>query len=191
MKALALVALLTLGASPPDTSLPSPYVVDASTVAYVDCGKYMGTAIHLGGGRYITAAHVADSGACKIGDKPITIESESKSGDWALISSKAELPFYVVYSCDRLVEGQSYLATGFALGNPWPVTTRVVAEHFHDGDGVSFTRGAIVAGMSGGMVSDMDGVVHAFNDQYTPDGVPLSGVVELADTPLCKKGATA
>lgn len=170
-------------------SLPSPYMLDAATLAYVDCDKYMGSAVHLGGGRYITAAHVASATGCKIGGKPVTIEAISISGDWAIIRSDAHLPFYAITSCGRLVEGQVYFASGYAEGNPWPVTIRLVAERYRDNAGISWLRGSIVSGMSGGSVVDSDGVVHAINDMRLGDGVPLGGVVELADTPLCKKGS--
>jgi hypothetical protein len=67
------------------------------------------------------------------------------------------------------------------------VTTRLVAERYHDHDGASFLKGAIIDGMSGGAVADGDGVVHAINDSRGGDGIPLAGVIELADTPLCPK----
>ena len=180
-----MIGLLALAAS---VALPSPYLIDTSTLAYVQCGDGVGTAAYLGHGQYITAAHVISGPNCKIDGKPLKIEQIDKKADWALFSSEAELPFYVVYSCDRLKEGEEYFSTGFAEGNPWPVTTRLIAEGWRD-KGVSWSKGAIIAGMSGGEVLDTDGVLHAINDQYTSDGVPLSGVVELADTPLCKAKA--
>jgi len=169
-------------------SLPSPYMIDTATLAFVDCDHYMGTAVHLGGGRYITAAHVATSSGCRIGGKPVSIESIDTKADWAIVTSAARLPFYVITSCDRLVEGETYFASGYAEGNPWPVTTRLVAEHYRDADGISMLKGAIVAGMSGGAVVDRDGVLHAINESRMGDGIPLAGVVELADTALCKAG---
>jgi hypothetical protein len=105
-----------------------------------------------------------------------------------LISAGSSPPFHAVISCARLVEGQEYFATGFAEGVPWPVTTRLIAESFRR-DGESYLRGNIINGMSGGPVSDVDGVVHGLNDTRSDDGIPHSGVVEIADIPpLCKKG---
>lgn len=176
-----------MGATPPRLSLPTPYMIDTATLAYVDCAESTGTAVQIGGGRYITAAHVVTGTGCKIVGKPITIEGIDVGADWAVIRSETRLPFYVIFSCDRLIEGQSYFASGFALGNPWPVTTRLVAERYHDG-GESYLRGAIINGMSGGSVVDADGVLHAINDSRGGDGIPLGGVIELADTPLCPKG---
>jgi hypothetical protein len=48
-------------------------------------------------------------------------------------------------------------------------------------------NGSIVAGMSGGGVFDATASMHAINDWRDDDGVPVGGVVELADTPLCGK----
>lgn len=164
---------------------PSPYMVDSATLAFVQCDKYAGTAVQIAPGRYVTAAHVVTPAGCKIGGEPFIIESMDVKGDWAILKSKVALPFYAVWSCDRLVQGQPYFASGYAEGNPWPVTTRLIAEHYRE-DGETFLKGSIIAGMSGGSVVDNDGVLHGINDTRGDDGVPMGGIVELADTPLCK-----
>lgn len=169
---------------------PSPYVLDANTIAYVSCGDYMGTAVYLGAGEYLTAAHViGHGGGCSVLGKPIRILHIDLPGDWALFHADIHPAFHAVLSCSRLVEGQVYFSSGFAEGMPWPVTTRLIGESFRE-DGESYLRGNIVNGMSGGPISDMDGVVHAINDTRSGDGIPHSGVVEIADTTLCHKGTS-
>lgn len=187
MMALALLVLVG-GMSWADKvmgSIPSPYMLDGSIIAYVSCPKSMGTAVYLGGGKYITAAHVVEETGCAIGKKPITVAQRDTKADWAIIIADYAPEYHAVLSCARLVEGQQYFSTGFAEGEPWPVTTRLIAESFR-GEGESYLRGNIINGMSGGPISDQDGVVHAINDTRSDDGIPHSGVVELADTPLCK-----
>jgi hypothetical protein len=42
---LGLLALIAATTAVPQLSLPSPYMIDPSTLAYVDCDNYMGTAV--------------------------------------------------------------------------------------------------------------------------------------------------
>jgi hypothetical protein len=181
----------------PAISRPSPYLMDTSTLALVVCGDYVGSAVYLGSGRYVTAAHVVTDEktgkpiACVIAGQSVTIQAIDRKIDYALIKAAHYPPFRATISCERLRAGQIYFAAGFADGNPWPVVTqlRATGEHELHGDGIGTAdvNGSIVSGMSGGSVFDSDGLTHAINDWRDDDGVPAGGVVELADTPLCGK----
>jgi hypothetical protein len=181
----------------PAISRPSPYFMDTSTLAFVVCGDFVGSAVYLGSGRYLTAAHVVTDEktgkalSCAIAGQSVTIQAINLKIDYALIKAAHYPPFHATISCERLRAGQIYFAAGFAGGNPWPVVTRLRAtgEHERQGEGVGTAdvNGSIVSGMSGGGVFDSDGLTHAINDWRDDDGVPVGGVVEIADTPLCGK----
>lgn len=178
----------------PAIAHPSPYLLDASTVAQVICSDFSaGTAFYLGSGRYMTAAHVLtnEKGVlikCWIGGQVVTIEHIDIKRDYALARADHYLPYRATVSCERLQQDGMYLATGFANGNGWPVTTLLRAAGLHDPEsGTAEANGALVDGMSGGPVADFTGAVHAINDWRDENGAPAGGVVELADTTLCQK----
>lgn len=177
----------------PVIALPSPYLADGSVVVQIACPDGgAGSAVYLGSGRYLTAAHVVTDEKtgieiqCLIAGQPIAVKSIDRSADYALIEAAHYPAFHAVISCERLAEGEEYFATGYASGNPWPVTSRLRGTGAHQVDGTANTNLTLVNGMSGGAVVDRDGVDHAIIDWRDEDGIPDSGVVEIADTPLCK-----
>jgi hypothetical protein len=189
-----LAALFNAAVKPdrPQVALPSPYMIDTSAIVQVLCNDgSSGTAFYLGMGRFMTAAHVVlgkSNLRCWLRGHPATIRALDAKADWAILTAAHYPPYRVVFSCNRMVEGETYFATGYAEGMPWPVTTRLRASAEHLGtDGTDQVRGSLVDGMSGGTVADRDGVVYAINDWRSEDGIPGAGVVELAATPLCKK----
>lgn len=177
----------------PSLAAPSPYLGDGSVVVQVACvDDSAGSAVYIGSGRYVTAAHVVTDEktgmpvGCLIEGQPVEIQAISIKGDWAIVHANHFPPFRAVISCERLAEGEEYFATGYADGNPWPVTTRLRGTGEHQADGTANTNLTLVNGMSGGEAVDRDGVDHAIIDWRDDEGIPDSGVVELADTPLCK-----
>jgi hypothetical protein len=174
----------------PAISYPSPYMLDGSTIVQIICSDLTaGTAFYLGSGRYMTAAHVvAGSHKCWIAGQRLTIEQMDRKRDFALFRADHYPAFRAAISCERLREGETYFATGYAQGNEWPVTSlvRATGQHSLD-DGTAEINGSLVDGMSGGPVADRGGAIHAINDWRDGNGSPVAGVVELADTPLCRK----
>lgn len=172
----------------------TPYVVDGSTIVLVSCPRWSGTAFYVGNGQFMTARHVmAGAVNCTIGGQPVRVVSmgPDKSQDWALVAADVAMRYRVLYSCDRIRPGGTYFASGYAQGNPWQVTTRLRGTQLRDADDSSREmRGSTIPGMSGGTYSDEDGVVYgivSWGLNSDGDPLPLSGVVELADTPLCTK----
>lgn len=170
----------------------SPYVFDAVTTVEVSCDRWMGTAFYVGNGQFLTARHIVQGALyCSIAGKRVSVVSKGPSAgeDWALISSDYRPPFRVVYTCDRMQPGGQYWSTGYAQGNPWLVTTRLRGSQMVE-QGTRENRGVIIGGMSGGPVQDLDGVVYGLNSWSLvvgDDPLPTAGVVEVADTPLCRK----
>jgi hypothetical protein len=190
---------------------PSPYFLDSSTVLQVSCpikdedgieeGSYLGTAFYVGNGQWVTARHiVVDEESpdkhlfpvCNMGGLPIKVLDVGKGFvDYALISSPLTPPQRAVISCERFQQGRTYYATGYADGNPWQVTVRLTgsgSKSYQPGAGNNeeILRGNTIQGQSGGPVSDDRGVVLGIVSAGDADGVPMSLVLSLADTPLCK-----
>lgn len=203
---LAAASVLTL-----DTpSSPSPYFLDQSTVMQVVCpiekdgmkGSWTGSAFYIGNGRFVTARHVIrdeDDPAkpllttCTIKDQPVTILDVGKgSVDYAMIQAAVWLPYRAILSCNGVKQGRSYYATGYAMGNPWQVTTRLIGSGSKvyspgPGNNEESLRGRAVQGMSGGPVGDDDGVIVGIMSAGADYGIPETIILSLADTPLCKK----
>jgi hypothetical protein len=198
--AAALPDLLAAALEPekPAISHPSPYLIDGSTVVEVFCSDHsMGSAVYLGSGLYVTAAHVLmdEQGKlsikCWIFGQRVAIAQINETADYAFVRADHFPPFHAPISCDRLKGGEIYFASGYASGNPWLITSMIRASGISEAPvgeeaGTADINGALVNGMSGGSVADRDGFVHAINDWREEDGAPTGGVVELADTPLCK-----
>lgn len=175
----------------------SPYPVDGSTIIYVICNDGTATAFYLGDGRFMTARHVVASPKtqwCDIDGRHVQVLSKGADAahDWAIVSAPwAKMAYKVSYTCNRMHPGDTYLSTGYAEGHTWQVTTVLRASQQVDSDdGTREVRGSIIEGMSGGPVADLQGVVYGINSWQMQDNgraVPLSGVLELAQTPLCRK----
>src|SRR5206468_8054548 len=128
---------------------------------------------------------------CWIYGQRISIKQISARADYAIIHADHYPQFRATISCARLEQGAIYFASGYAEGNPWLVTTRLRGtgshEDYGENVGTANVGGSLINGMSGGAVADPDGATHAIIDWRDDDGIPDGGVVELADTPLCRK----
>lgn len=204
---ISLLAAAALAAAQPvsTVSIPSPYFLDNATVVQVSCpvsdGEYLGSAFYIGDGKFITARHVIrdeDSsdkhlfGTCRIADKPITVLDVGKgSVDYALISAPVYPPVRAILSCDGFTQSRQYYATGYASGMPWLVTQRLIgsgSKLYEPGFGNNedLLRGSSTEGMSGGPVSDTDGVIVGLVSAGAGEGITMEIFLSLADTPLCK-----
>lgn len=190
---LGLFAFAAAAASQPAISRPSPYLFEGSSVVRVACiskegPASWGTAFYLGSGLYMTAAHVIWQSACTIAGAPIKVKYLSVKPDYAIIEAAHFPPFHVSYSCERLVTGQQYVATGFAGTDRDAVAQTLLTPTGIDDpdDKTTEINGSLVEGMSGGPVADMSGAVHAINTWHQAEGAPSGGVTEIADTLLCR-----
>jgi S1-C subfamily serine protease len=179
---------------------PSPYFLDASTVAQIECGNYLGSAFYIGDGKFVTAKHMVRNTdkkgwpamRCTIDNKTVRVIEIGKAGiDYAIVSGPIYRPYRAITSCAGFVEGQPYFATGYAEGNPWVVTQRFIASSAHMiqpglGNYNTILRGSDVEGQSGGPVSDTDGLVVGIVSQGENSGKTESYILALADTDICK-----
>jgi V8-like Glu-specific endopeptidase len=194
---------LLLGMSsliPLPAATPSPYFLDASTVAMIECGDYSGSAFYIGDGKFITAKHMVRNTdkkgwpamRCTIDKKTVRVIELGKGGiDYAIVSGPIYRPYRAIISCRGFVEGDPYYATGYAEGNPWVVTQRFIASSAHVimgniGNYNTILRGSDVAGQSGGPVTDNDGLVVGIVSQGEDTGKTESYILALADTDICK-----
>lgn len=200
-----LVAAAVAAASPPPAD-PSPYFLDDSTVVFVACEGWTGTAFYIGDGKFVTARHVVRDdkkriAKCSVGGKPITVLQVGAIHDYAIFKAKYYLPFRSVISCAGFQEGRNYYAQGFAMGRPWVVTQRVIGttsnteysteETKHPKLVIGkITRGSTTEGQSGGPVSDDDGLVVGIVSAGEEAGETLQIFVPLSDTPLCAANGT-
>lgn len=202
---IVLLAAAALAAQPVVAD-PSPYFLDSSTVLQVTCdvpdGQYLGTAFYIGNGEFVTARHVVRDEedpkkplftTCKIAGKPIKVLDVGKGTvDYALISAPVYPPYRAILSCDGFTQSKTYYATGYASGNPWPVTQRLIGTGTKiyepgPGDNEDMLRGSSTEGMSGGPVSDVDGVIDGLVSAGAGEGITAEMFLSLADTPLCHR----
>lgn len=188
-------------AATPLPAAASPYFLDDSTIVQITCIDWTGTAFYVGDGRYITARHVVrypDSGklaTCTIMDNsPVHVLAVGKDLDYAMFESGYFPPYRAIISCKGFQEGRNYYAQGFASGNPWIVTQRLIGTRDHyiqpldsQFSGGVFLKGKVTQGQSGGPVSDEDGLVVGIVSAGSEDGTSQQVFVALADTPICKK----
>lgn len=203
MISLLLAAALTAANPVAD---PSPYFLDDATITQVTCptgddGAWLGTAFYLGNGKWMTARHVIrdeDSRdkhlfpACYVGGKKITV-TEVGIGfrDYAIFTADIYPQYRAILSCNGFSQSLHYYATGYAEGNPWPVTQRLVGSGSNSlepgvGNNEALLRGASTEGMSGGPVSDDDGVVVGLVSAGAGEGVTMEMFLPLADTSVCR-----
>lgn len=194
-----LLAAAAFVAHPSD---PSPYFLDPSSVVKFECAHGSGSGFYIGDGKFITARHVVlnmeEDGTpndnCRINGMPVHVITIGKGWvDYALVSAPISLTFRQIMTCRPFREGQTYYATGYAEGRPWPVTQKLIGtgarEASSQGAGAneSLLRGAATEGMSGGPVVDENGVVVGIVSAGAEGGETSTMFLALADTPYCKK----
>ena len=186
MRVLTPALALLVGSAAPVPALPAQVPWDA--IKIIDCGKSLGTAFHIGNGRYITAHHVLSEGGgpCTIGGDKLTLAGDDPAHDLTefhgpVIDAKLEL------NCAGFKPGEQYLAIGYALGQV-RTTIPLIFSAFGDdpGGGNGMLVGAdLIPGMSGGPTLGTDYRVHGIGLQRWP-----SRARDISETYLCGK-ATA
>lgn len=208
---ISLLAALTLSAAQPTPvaiSEPSPYFLDNATLVQVVCPvgdeghAYLGTAFYIGDGKFVTARHVVRNeeakgkplfGTCTVNGMPITVLDVGKGFvDYAMFTVPVYPPYRAILSCNGFSQSRIYYASGFAYGNPWVVTQRLVASGSKSPEpGVGYNedllRGSSTAGMSGGPVVDDTGVVVGMVSAGADQGETMEMFLSLADTPVCRR----
>lgn len=150
-----------------------------AAITTVSCGQAVGTAFHIGGGRYITAAHVVNNGECTIAGLPAPKVAVIPELDFAEVGGPVDRPKFDI-SCDGFGAGKEYLAIGYALGK-LRVTLPLLNSAFgKDGNNSMFVGGDMIPGMSGGPMIDRAYRVSGINLQRWP-----SGARSLSETYLC------
>lgn len=180
---IILAGLLALAGAPAAGAPSYPVVVtqDAGIVR-LECfgagGQSSGTAVHLGAGRYVTAAHVLEGTTCQIGPNPIAITHFSPETDFAMFDAAPAVTAIAV-SCAGFRPGEHYLARGYAFGHETNAHLPWIASYFPREGRTEFVGDAI-PGMSGGPVLDRKGrVVGVVLQRLASAAIPLSS------TPVC------
>jgi hypothetical protein len=196
-----------------ERDLPNLYpTVDLSAVVLIECTNprhdkeapyWTGSGALIAKDTILTAKHVAVGKDCySVGSgAKLKMYWSDSAHDMALMTGKEPTVPYIKYSCQPYVKGQTYLAYGISDYHYPNVLFRmnvVKAEKPEDqtlGDGtvdkhIWTLHGAIVPGMSGGPIVDLNGYIHGVVNigQQDDFGLPTlySGSYTLADTPLCK-----
>ena len=171
---------------------PTPYLIDANTIAKIDCGKWMGTGSYIGNGLVVTARHVVSEGKCTADlAKADVVESSLRPGvDFALLRIKNDVAYRQLIDCSGIKEGRTYLASGYAEDAPRTVTQRLIGStaitQEKGFEGETVMRGSITQGMSGGPVNDAEtGALVAIINANSGDGITQALVLPLSKTGLC------
>jgi hypothetical protein len=108
------------------------------------CGDYSGSAVYLGSGRYVTAAHVVTdekTGKPMNADRrPARLDrADGSKIDYALIRAAHYPPFRAMISCDRLRAARSISppAMRTAIRGSSRRGSSRTGEHEHDGIGAA------------------------------------------------------
>lgn len=161
---------------------------------------WQGTGWFIRDGVMVTAMHVANHPTCKDGTtgEPVKAYKTDKHHDLALMTG-SHGQSVVNYSCDRPVPGRSYTSYGYSSafpgGNffdPLPLASDlkatskrpVLVPNLWNINPYREYKGSILPGMSGGPVTNSNGVALALNNAGTDTTTLL---YDLADTALCTK----
>lgn len=174
-------ALLCLSFSTPAVTA-EPLEARLTAVVPLSCADGMGSgsAVHIGNGRYVTAAHVTDMG-CTLAGEPIAVTYTNGKTDFAIFNARP-IATTLKYSCKGFKSERMYYGVGYGFGWPKVVTQPWFASAINFG-GFRHFIGEAIPGMSGGAVIDAKGVVYGVVNMRWP-----ARSMALADTPVCKKG---
>jgi hypothetical protein len=176
-----LLAALTLSNDrPPVAGLSAP---QWGAITPVRCGNALGTAFHIGGGRYITASHVASWGACAFDGIPAATVLNDKSHDVAELAGPT-ITASLKVNCAGFRRNRHYLAVGFVslIGRlSLPLIYSGFGRDPDNGHGM-FVGPDAHPGMSGGPLLDEDYRVSGVVVQRWP-----SRARALADTHVCRE----
>jgi hypothetical protein len=184
IKALS-AALMGLALS---SAAPVPVEIELGAIIPLSCGRAQGTAFHIGGGRYVTAAHVtafAGEGSCSFRFIQLQVVRQDGSLDLAELSgfplrNEAGGEVRLEIECRGYRPGRTYRSFGYA-GGFFSMFPLIASRHLLAGQRV-FIGADIVPGMSGGpVVSDDSGRVTGINNQRWP-----SRSRDLRGTWLCE-----
>ncbi len=128
--------------------------IDYAAIVMVRCGAAQGTAFHVGGGRYLTAYHVAVFGTCSIEG----VAMRMVRGDGGLDVAELGGPPIgqaLRIDCRGFRAGGTYRAVGYAM--PAGRLTLPLIATRHTSDGQREFVGEVYPGMSGGPVIADDG----------------------------------
>ena len=148
-------------------------------------GWSMGSAVRIGPRLLLSVRHVTSVGNCQINGKAIKVDYESKSKDFAIVSTEDD-GGTVRINCEGFVRGRKYEAWGHARG--LDELTEVDLEGTgvtQSGFGVLKGIFTVIPGQSGGAVLDKEthalvGMVNAYD--------PAAGIsysIQLKDTSIC------
>jgi S1-C subfamily serine protease len=177
---LAIAALLSIGAAAPVPPPQIPYVA----IRLVQCGNALGTAFHIGNGRYITANHVVSGGTlpCRIGGEEAPVVYQGKARDIAELRGPV-LATRFDLDCDGFKAGAEYMAIGMAFGSARTNIPMLYSAFGNDPDNGNgqFIGAEMIPGMSGGPMIDRRFRVAGVNLQRWP-----SRALDLRDSYLCR-----
>ncbi len=128
--------------------------IDYGAIVMVRCGPVQGTAFHIGGGRYVTAYHVAAFGNCAIAGVPARMVRADGGLDVAELGGPA-IGLALRLDCRGFRAGGNYRAVGYAM--PAGRLTLPLIATRHMSDGQREFVGEVYPGMSGGPVIADDG----------------------------------
>ena len=173
IKALIAAALLLM----PTSATPQGPKNIPDAVVQVLCDAGRGSAVRIGDGKYVSAAHVFNS-PCRIaGQGTKVLKTE---GDFVVVEGPKGGQTAAV-SCKGFKTGEEYLAAGYAFGYPELTYSPMLASHFDLNDGFRTFIGEVIPGMSGGAFFDTEGrVVGIANMRWPGRSTPLK------DTSICR-----
>lgn len=180
---------LALAGAPFAMPASDPVYVQMDEVRQVMCDTSRGTAFRTGQGAFTSVNHVVDDLGCTIDGEPIQVTLTDAADDFASLRTKV-FGKALRINCNGFVEGEEYVAVGYASGLPVQRAIRVTSSYawtiaapwggFH----VLVGQERFIPGMSGGPVLNKQGEVVGTVNGYNRY-IPLSYSQPLSETALC------